>query len=165
MARCGCYRSHQRQLGSPFCCVWLAHAYWPPAQRVALWLQSPFYWYFTSALPRALLVAFPLSWVSLASEPRARPYVLVAFVFVATYSLLPHKELRFVLYTVPLLNVAAAAGASHPKISRVCAFPPMTFPAFDPHVCAAQVPLSSWDPPTSVARLPVVPASWRSELR
>ena len=71
---------------------------------------SPFHWYLTSALPRAMTFSFPLSLLALATAPRARPLVLVPLVFVAAYSLLPHKELRFVLYAVPPLNVAAAAG-------------------------------------------------------
>mmetsp|Transcript_45746 Transcript_45746/g.106727 ORF Transcript_45746/g.106727 Transcript_45746/m.106727 type:complete len:665 (-) Transcript_45746:569-2563(-) len=70
---------------------------------------SPFYWYFTSALPRALLIGLPLAAASLYLVPRARQFVLVPLAFVAVYSLLPHKELRFVLYVVPPLNVAAAA--------------------------------------------------------
>lgn len=70
---------------------------------------SPLHWYFTSALPRALLPAYPLALASCYFVPRARQLVAVPALFVAVYSLLPHKELRFVLYVVPPLNVAAAA--------------------------------------------------------
>ena len=70
---------------------------------------SPFHWYFTSALPRALLGALPLAAAAAAAVPRARELVLVPCFFVGVYSVLPHKELRFVLYVVPLLNAAAAA--------------------------------------------------------
>jgi alpha-1,6-mannosyltransferase len=71
---------------------------------------SPWHWYLSSALPRALLGAAPLSALGAALEPRARALVAVPLLFVCAYSLLPHKELRFVLYAVPPLNVAAALG-------------------------------------------------------
>lgn len=70
---------------------------------------SPWHWYFTSALPRALLAGLPLALAALPAVPRARGLVLLPCCFVGAYSLLPHKELRFVLYVVPLLNAAAAA--------------------------------------------------------
>ncbi len=70
---------------------------------------SPWHWYFSSALPRALLLAAPLALGALVAMPKARAYALVPLIFVATYSILPHKELRFILYAVPPLNVAAAA--------------------------------------------------------
>ena len=70
---------------------------------------APFHWYFTSALPRALLAAFPLALLAPLLVPRTRALVGIPLLFVAIYSILPHKELRFVLYAVPPLNVAAAA--------------------------------------------------------
>ncbi|KAL1503477.1 hypothetical protein AB1Y20_011961 [Prymnesium parvum] len=82
---------------------------------------SPIYWYFTSALPRALLVSYPLALLSVYTTPRARQLVATPLVFVAIYSLLPHKELRFILYVVPPLNVAAATSLA--KIYR--ALPPL----------------------------------------
>jgi alpha-1,6-mannosyltransferase len=51
-------------------------------------------WYFYSALPRALLGALPLAIVGAALEPRVRPLVTVAAVFVTMYSKLPHKEVH-----------------------------------------------------------------------
>ena len=57
---------------------------------------SPFHWYFTSALPRAMLVAFPLAVYSLLFVPRTRALVVLPLLFITIYSALPHKELRFV---------------------------------------------------------------------
>ena len=40
-------------------------------------------------------------------ERRARPVFVCASFFVATYSLLPHKELRFIFPALPLFNACA----------------------------------------------------------
>ncbi|CAM6071312.1 unnamed protein product [Sphagnum tenellum] len=77
--------------------------------RSSEWGVSPPYWYFTSALPRAMLAAFPLSLVGLVLEKRIAKYVLPVLSFILVYSKLPHKELRFILPVVPVLNISAAA--------------------------------------------------------
>ena len=91
------------------------------------WGTEPWYWYFTSALPRSCLAAYPIALatplvLSLGNngdrggrgiEAACRLKTVTdllwpALAFVALYSLLPHKELRFIFYAVPAFNVVAS---------------------------------------------------------
>ncbi|RLN87489.1 hypothetical protein BBJ28_00004805 [Nothophytophthora sp. Chile5] len=96
------------------------------------WGVSPPLWYFTSALPRSLLATallLPLglstllptllnsrSWRQVTWAVKSAPLVdwsvlsLVwpVFVYLALFSLLPHKELRFIFNAIPLLNMVSA---------------------------------------------------------
>ena len=134
--------------------AWVGRWRWPEGEvlyfntvlnRSSEWGVMPFHWYFTSALPRALLGAIVV--VALAAlRPlymlaccRVRPVSvqtcvqmvhlavpaaallrlavpLVAFLFL--YSLLPHKELRFILLVVPIFNAIAAASLA--GLTRRC---------------------------------------------
>jgi len=82
------------------------------------WGTSPWYYYFASALPRLLvnplawIVLIPLSLTQPALSPSARRLVIPSLLFVAIYSIQPHKEARFIFYVVPPLTAAAALGAN-----------------------------------------------------
>ncbi|KAH7137187.1 Alg9-like mannosyltransferase family-domain-containing protein [Dactylonectria estremocensis] len=81
------------------------------------WGVSPWHYYFSSALPRLLLnpLALPLILVAL-WQPGARraasALVVPNILYVAIYSIQPHKEARFIFYVVPSLTAAAALGAN-----------------------------------------------------
>ncbi|KAK5823238.1 Alg9-like mannosyltransferase family-domain-containing protein [Linnemannia elongata] len=72
------------------------------------WGVSPWYTYFLVLLPKIAGLALPLALAGTVVEQRLRRYLLPAGVFVTLYSFLGHKEWRFVIYVVPLLNLGAA---------------------------------------------------------
>ncbi|KAG6116301.1 hypothetical protein E4U14_000304 [Claviceps sp. LM454 group G7] len=81
------------------------------------WGTSPWHYYFTSAIPRLLLnpLALPLVTMSLlhpSLASRTRKLLAPCLGYIAIYSLQPHKETRFVFYTIPSLTLAAALAAS-----------------------------------------------------
>lgn len=82
------------------------------------WGTSPYHWYFSSALPRALLAALPLAAMGLAlGWRRLWRFVIPVVAFVSIYSFQPHKELRFIFYALPMTNLAAAYGIAHARIA------------------------------------------------
>ena len=86
------------------------------------WGVSPPSWYFTSALPRALHAAYPLAFLGAILDRRVRPMFLVALGFVALYSNLGHKEVRFLFPVLPLWNLCAAAAMGHLSRNRKYSF-------------------------------------------
>lgn len=101
------------------------------------WGVSAWHWYWTSALPKAMLLTALLVPLSILRLPEKldywerhlrfppttpsevaiswldqswAPFLWPAFGFVALYSGLGHKEMRFLFPVLPLLNLAAAIG-------------------------------------------------------
>ena len=108
------------------------------------WGVEPWYWYLTSALPRAFigfLPLIPLSCFTITNETSSNTsstsifsyikrirfdwimleYLLPVSLFIFLYSFLPHKELRFLLPAFPILYIAAGNGmAKLYRISLYC---------------------------------------------
>lgn len=69
---------------------------------------SPFFWYFYSAIPRGMASSVFLVPLGFCLDKRVGKIIMPTLLFVLIYSFLPHKELRFIIYVFPFLNVAAA---------------------------------------------------------
>ncbi|KIK79362.1 glycosyltransferase family 22 protein [Paxillus rubicundulus Ve08.2h10] len=78
--------------------------------KSADWGTSPAHTYFTAYLPKLLLGASFLSVLGATLDHRIRSMLCAPVIFVLMLSALGHKEWRFVIYVVPLLNIAAARG-------------------------------------------------------
>lgn len=92
---------------------WVGFYYNTVLGRSSEWGTSPFYFYFLNAVPRLLLN--PLTY--LVCIPNAlyirtsRDILIPQAAFIAIYSFLPHKEWRFIIYTIPAFTAVAAGGA------------------------------------------------------
>lgn len=71
---------------------------------------SPVHAYFLSHLPKLLLGSLPLAILGAISDNRVRALMYPPVLFIALISCLGHKEWRFIIYVVPLFNIAAARG-------------------------------------------------------
>ncbi|MDI1488259.1 MAG: alpha-1,6- mannosyltransferase [Ramalina farinacea] len=82
------------------------------------WGTSPWHFYLTSSLPRLLfnpfilLACIPFTLLSPLLRPPALAILTPNLAYILLYSLQPHKEWRFIIYTIPPLTAVAAAGAS-----------------------------------------------------
>lgn len=74
------------------------------------WGVLPFAWYFYSAIPKAMSASLVLVPIAAYLDSRVIGLVAPPTLFVVLYSFLPHKELRFIIYVFPVLNLAAAIG-------------------------------------------------------
>lgn len=76
-----------------------------------LWGVSPWYWYFTSAIPKALGPVLTFVPAALSAGLRARE-AAVWLIPVVALSFLGHKEVRFVFPSVLAVSAMAAVGAA-----------------------------------------------------
>ncbi|KAI2615608.1 glycosyltransferase family 22 protein [Hypoxylon sp. NC1633] len=83
------------------------------------WGVSPWHYYFTSAIPKILTnplstaVLVPYALWNAGTRKQAGPLVIPSLLFVAIYSIQPHKEARFIFYVAPPLTAAAALSANY----------------------------------------------------
>ncbi|KAI2633730.1 glycosyltransferase family 22 protein [Hypomontagnella submonticulosa] len=83
------------------------------------WGVSPWHYYFTSAIPKILTnplsttVLIPYALCNTGTRKQTLPLVIPSLLFVAIYSLQPHKEARFIFYVAPPLTAAAALAADY----------------------------------------------------
>lgn len=100
------------------------------------WGVQPRLWYFYSALPRALLATAVLapfgvslklpaivrsrSWKELRAavmtaplvDSSVWPFVWPIVLYLSLFSVLPHKELRFIFNAIPMINMVSALGGA-----------------------------------------------------
>ena len=73
--------------------------------RSSEWGVKPWHWYATSALPRGLLIGYPLAFLGCLLERRVRVLAGVIAVYIAMYSFLPHKEVRLCISQSPAFEL------------------------------------------------------------
>lgn len=87
--------------------------------QASAWGEQPWHYYFSNAIPRLLLnpltylVGLPVAFFQPSTRFAAASILVPSLAFVAAYSIQPHKEWRFIVYTIPPLTAASALGASY----------------------------------------------------
>lgn len=87
--------------------------------QASAWGTHPWHFYFANSLPRLLLnpltylVALPFALIHPATRSRAAYLLVPSIAFIAIFSIQPHKEWRFIIYTIPPLTAAAAQGTAY----------------------------------------------------
>lgn len=83
------------------------------------WGVSPWHWYFLNALPRSVTCAIPFALIGAFYRPKSGiidsntvSLLGPVSIFVGIFSVLPHKELRFIMPAFTLVNAAGAYGLS-----------------------------------------------------
>jgi len=81
------------------------------------WGVSPWYWYFVIAIPKSVTIAFPLAFFAIFYKAKVSfidwgvvELLAPAIIFVGLYSILPHKELRFIFPALTIFNLVGAIG-------------------------------------------------------
>lgn len=97
---------------------WVGFYYNTVLGKSSDWGTSPFHYYFLNALPRLLLnpvtylLCIPLALATRATQKTSQDILVPHVAFMLVYSLLPHKEWRFIIYSVPAFTAVASAGAA-----------------------------------------------------
>lgn len=92
---------------------WVGFYYNTVLGKSSEWGTSPFHYYYLNALPRLLLNPMTyLVCIPMASNAKVSQDIIIPpLAFILVYSFLPHKEWRFILYSVPAFTAVAAGGA------------------------------------------------------
>ena len=89
------------------------------------WGTSPFFYYFTNALPKLLsnplaqVMYLPMLMFSPAVRGPSLDLLIPNLAFILIYSFQPHKEWRFIIYTIPPLTAVCAREAAYAWDRRV----------------------------------------------
>lgn len=91
----------------------------PGSLGASAWGTSPWHWYFSSALPRLLLVppVYLFLWaigsLNLPDARNTRQLLIPNATYIVLYSALAHKESRFIFPVLPPLSLAAAPALAY----------------------------------------------------